>query len=63
MQGEQIVTTQKKMLKMQLDPHFIFNSLNILVGIVHTSPDAAEKFIIRLSHIYRYIPVGGINLS
>lgn len=41
MQGEQIVTTQKKMLKMQLDPHFIFNSLNILVGIVHTSPDAA----------------------
>lgn len=55
MQGEQIVTTQKKMLKMQLDPHFIFNSLNILVGIVHTSPDAAEKFIIRLSRIYRYI--------
>lgn len=55
MQGEQIVTTQKKMLKMQLDPHFIFNSLNILVGIVHTSPDAAEKFIIHLSHIYRYI--------
>ena len=54
-QSEQIITTQKKMLKMQLDPHFLFNSLNILVGIVHTSPDAAEKFIIRLSHIYRYI--------
>lgn len=54
-QSEQIITTQKKMLKMQLDPHFLFNSLNILVGIVHTSPDAAEKFIIRLSRIYRYI--------
>ena len=55
-QSEQIITTQKKMLKMQLDPHFLFNSLNILVGIVHTSPDAAEKFIIRLSRIYRYEP-------
>lgn len=54
-QSEQIITTQKKMLKMQLDPHFLFNSLNILIGIVHTSPDDAEKFIIRLSHIYRYI--------
>lgn len=40
---------------MQLDPHFLFNSLNILTGIVHTSPDDAEKFIIRLSRIYRYI--------
>lgn len=54
-QSEQIITTQKKMLKMQLDPHFLFNSLNILIGIVHTSPDAAEEFIIRLSRIYRYI--------
>lgn len=54
-QSEQIITTQKKMLKMQLDPHFIFNSLNILIGIVHTNPDDAEKFIIRLSRIYRYI--------
>lgn len=54
-QSEEIITTQKKMLKMQLDPHFIFNSLNILIGIVHTNPDDAEKFIIRLSRIYRYI--------
>lgn len=55
MQSEQIITTQKRMLKMQLDPHFVFNSLNILAGIVHTNPDYAEKFIIRLSRIYRYI--------
>ena len=54
-QSEEIITTQKKMLKMQLDPHFIFNCLNILTGIVHTSSDAAEEFIIRLSRIYRYI--------
>ena len=54
-QSEEIITIQKRMLKMQLDPHFLFNSLNILIGIVHTSPDDAEKFIIRLSRIYRYI--------
>lgn len=55
MQSEQIITAQKKMLKMQLDPHFLFNSLNILAGMVHTNPDGAEDFIIRLSRIYRYI--------
>ena len=54
-QSEEIITIQKRMLKMQLDPHFIFNCLNILTGIVHTSSDAAEEFIIRLSRIYRYI--------
>ena len=54
-QSEEIITIQKRMLKMQLDPHFIFNCLNSLTGIVHTSSDAAEEFIIRLSRIYRYI--------
>ena len=54
-QSEEIITIQKRMLKMQLDPHFIFNCLNILTGIVHPSSDAAEAFIIRLSRIHTYI--------
>ena len=55
MQGEQNLATRKKILKMQLDPHFVFNSLNILAGIIHENPDDAETFTIRLSRIYRYI--------
>lgn len=44
-----------KLLKYQLNPHFIFNSLNILVGLIDQDPRQAESFAIKLSRIYRYI--------
>lgn len=47
-----------KMLKTQLNPHFIFNSLNILSGLVDEDPQRAESFIVSLSKIYRYIVKG-----
>lgn len=46
---------QLKVLKMQLNPHFMFNSLNILAELIAENPSKAEKYTIRLSKIYRYI--------
>ena len=42
-------------LKSHLNPHFLFNTLNDLSEIVHTDADGAERYIIRLSEIYRYV--------
>jgi LytS/YehU family sensor histidine kinase len=42
-------------LKAQIEPHFLFNSLSVLSGIVHTNPDLASDFIIKLSKTLRYI--------
>lgn len=42
-------------LKNQINPHFLFNSLNTLSSLVSTHPETAEKFIGSLSSIYRYI--------
>ncbi|HKK42940.1 MAG TPA: histidine kinase [Bacteroidales bacterium] len=42
-------------LKNQVNPHFLFNSLNTLSSLIATSPDTAEQFIQKLSSIYRYI--------
>lgn len=42
-------------LKMQIDPHFIFNNLSILLDLVETGNKAASEYIIALSKIYRYI--------
>jgi two-component system LytT family sensor kinase len=42
-------------LKNQINPHFLFNSLNTLSSLIATQPDIAEQFIQRLSSIYRYI--------
>ncbi len=49
------IAMEKKMMKLHLDPHFVFNNLNILAGLVRSNPDGAEEFIIRLSKLYRHI--------
>lgn len=54
-QNAQNIQMEKKMMKMHLDPHFVFNNLNILAGLVRTNPGRAEAFIIRLSKVYRHI--------
>ena len=42
-------------LKNQLDPHFLFNSLNVLSSLIEENPDNAQKFTTSLSKIYRYV--------
>lgn len=42
-------------LKNQIDPHFLFNSLNVLSSLIEENPDAAQKFTTSLSKIYRYV--------
>lgn len=42
-------------LKTQLDPHFLFNSLNVLSSLIEEKPDQAQRFTIKLSNIYRYV--------
>ena len=42
-------------LKNQVNPHFLFNSLNVLTDLVHEDADLSEKYIQQLSKIYRYI--------
>jgi hypothetical protein len=52
---EENLIFQNETLKNQVNPHFLFNSLNTLSSLIITNPDVAERFIIRLSSIYRYI--------
>lgn len=42
-------------LKNQLDPHFLFNSLNVLTSLIEENPEAATRFTTSLSKIYRYV--------
>jgi two-component system, LytTR family, sensor kinase len=46
---------QFEMLKLQLNPHFLFNSLNTLSSLVHEDPSKSAEFIRRLSDVYRYV--------
>ena len=42
-------------LKSQIDPHFLFNSLNVLTSLIHENPKQAERFTTKLSKVYRYV--------
>ena len=37
-------TAKFESLKNQIDPHFLFNSLNVLTSLIGENPDQAEKF-------------------
>jgi two-component system, LytTR family, sensor kinase len=42
-----------RVLKLQLNPHFLFNSLHAVSALVHTAPDAAERMVARLGDLLR----------
>jgi two-component system LytT family sensor kinase len=48
-------TAKFESLKNQLDPHFLFNSLNVLTSLISENPLQAEKFTTKLSKVYRYV--------
>ncbi|MBX2893138.1 MAG: tetratricopeptide repeat protein [Saprospiraceae bacterium] len=43
------------LLKTQVNPHFLFNSLSILSSLVKKDPELSEQFIDQLARSYRYI--------
>lgn len=47
--------SQFEVLKQQVNPHFLFNSLNVLTSLIKVDPDLAESFTERLSKVYRYV--------
>lgn len=47
--------SQFEVLKQQVNPHFLFNSLNVLTSLIKVDPNLAESFTERLSKVYRYV--------
>ncbi len=46
---------QYQLLKLQTNPHFLFNSLNVLDYLIQTDPNKASDYLKRLADLYRYI--------
>jgi len=47
--------SQLEGLKGQVNPHFLFNSLNSLSSLISEDPEQAEKFLDEMSKVYRYL--------
>lgn len=47
--------TQLNSLLQQINPHFLFNSLNTLSALIDENPQSAQKYLSDLSKVYRYL--------
>ena len=49
------IRSQFEALKNQLDPHFLFNSMNTLAALIDEHNEPAQKYLEQLSDVYRYV--------
>ena len=51
----EIMTYKYESLKNQINPHFLFNSFNVLSDLIHEDQKLADSFLSKLSDLYRYV--------
>lgn len=51
----QLVEAELRALRAQINPHFLFNSLNTIAALVHDEPRVAEQMTVRLARIFRHV--------
>jgi signal transduction histidine kinase len=45
---------QMRALQAQINPHFLFNTLNVLANLIHSNPSRAERVTEELADVFRY---------
>ena len=50
-----LVEAKLDALQRQLHPHFVFNTLHAIAGVLHKNPDAAESMLVRLGDLLRAV--------
>lgn len=56
---EEITSAELKALRAQINPHFLFNSLNTIADLSIVEPKKAEEMTLRLAAVFRYVLVNG----
>lgn len=47
--------SELRLLKSQIDPHFLFNNLNTVDSLIDQDPKIAKEYLQKLSQLYRYL--------
>jgi two-component system LytT family sensor kinase len=53
--SQQLVQAELRALRAQINPHFLFNSLNTIAALISSEPEKAETITVRLARIFRYV--------
>jgi two-component system LytT family sensor kinase len=51
----QLLEAELRALRAQINPHFLFNSLNTIAALVHQDPTVAEAMTLRLARVFRHV--------
>ncbi len=57
----EVLTSKFESLKSQVNPHFMFNSLNTLTSLIYQNQDLATNYVKQLSKLYRSVLASGKN--
>lgn len=52
---EAVTRSELESLRLQLDPHFIFNNFSTLTELIHEDQDEAASFLENITRVYRYM--------
>lgn len=52
---EAVTRSELESLKLQLDPHFMFNNFSTLTELIHEDQESAASFLENISRVYRYM--------
>jgi len=52
---QQLTEAELRALRAQINPHFLFNSLNSIANLIMTNPGLAENMTLRLARVFRYV--------
>lgn len=52
---QQVTEAELRALRAQINPHFLFNSLNSIANLVVTAPQRAEFMTLRLARVFRHV--------
>jgi hypothetical protein len=55
MYREENLRTRFESLKTHIDPHFLFNNLNVLSSLIDKAPQEAHQFLDKFADVYRYV--------
>lgn len=53
--SQQLVEAELRALRAQINPHFLFNSLNTIASLIVSEPEKAERITVRLGSMFRYV--------
>ncbi len=48
------IRAELEALRAKINPHFLFNTINSISGLIHEDPDKADEILQKLSHLFRY---------